>query len=206
VPPERAAPAAAPVGGWEALIGVTLGATGGGYSMDFRKDEFAYKQTFSGLVPHIMLSSALVLVLLLGLVARYQFGIRQYIAEKEQLKSQIEQLRQEVEAKQKEGVNVDSDFFTEPTFLDVLKEIAVRLPDEKATINDMRLDPVGENAPWIVLRGNVKDETDTGFKQAFEQLKQSKLFKVDDDAGLKMEEGKSTFRITVRKAGGAGAK
>lgn len=182
---------------WEAPIGVALGGAGGGYGMNFRKDEFEPKNLWAGLTPHLLLSACLLLVLFAGVVQHYRGGRARLMAEAAELHDQIAGLEKEVTELQTKGINMDGATFAEPNLLDLLQEIGAKMPDDKVTISQIRIEPASVGAPWIIIEGQVKE--DAAFTAAFAELRKSTMFNVDEDPSLELVKGKSTFRIVGRK-------
>ena len=182
---------------WEAAVGVAMGAARAGYSMNFRKGDLAWKSGSRLMAPHLMLASCLALVLLVGVVWYYRDARKRCIAEIADLESETKSIEQQVQALQSQGVNVPIETFSDPSLLDILVEISAKMPDDKVSITDLRVDHAAGQAPWITIRGVVKD--DAIFGAAFADLAQSGMFKVDSEPELKLDEGKSTFKIVARR-------
>ncbi len=191
---------------WEAVVGVAMGAAGGGYAMNFRKDDLAPRNVARGIVPHILVASCLALLLLAGVAWFYHDARARNIAAGQEIQTQIDALEQEVAQLKNEGVNVSMEYFSDPSLLDILNEIAQRMPNEKAAITDIRVErpesgdsmggDSGAQQPWITIRGKVID--DAKFGQAVDSLKQSPMMTIDEPE-LKLEKNESTFKIVARR-------
>ena len=190
---------------WTAAIGVALGAAGTGYAMRFREPEPAQKDVVRRLVPHVMFTSCLLLLLLLGVAWYYHDGRNRNLAEAENLRTQIAGLENEVSVLQGQGINVPMEIFCQPSLLDILNEVGTKIPNDKAVVANIRVDLSSPRVPWITVLGTVKD--DAGFNAAFKELGQSTLFDVDPDPGLELDRGVASFRIVARhkEPGAAGA-
>jgi hypothetical protein len=182
---------------WEPAIGAALGAAGGGFCMNFQKEAFAPKNQMAGLIPHVAGALCLLLLLFAAIVFYYHRGQIRLKEQANELNDQIAAVEQEVTGLEAQGINVDGQMFSEPLFLDILQEIAAKMPDDKATITEISVEPAAAGAPWVIVHGEVKE--DAAFSAAFAELKKSTLFRVDDDPGLELAKGKSTFQIVARK-------
>ncbi len=192
---------------WEALIGVALGAAGGGFSMNFRDGDLAPKAALRGVAPNVMVTSCLALLLLAGVAWYYHYGRVRNLAESEELRAQIAELETEVNALKDKGINLPEETFNDPTLLDILGEIAAKMPDQKVALTEVKIDKSasseggareagGPSPPWITIRGDVKD--DNVFSQVMSDLRQSSMLDVEEP-DLKLDGGKSTFKIVARR-------
>jgi len=182
---------------WEAAIGVAMASSGRGNSLNFRRGELAWQNALSVIVPHVMLTSCLALLFLVGVAWYYHDGRNRNYNEIARIQAEIEVVQQEVFDLQEQGVNVSADIFRDPNLLDILREIGTRIPDEKASVTEMRIEPPGPSTAWITIRGDIKD--DAVFGEIFSNLKQSDLFAVNEDPEREMIDGRSTFKITARR-------
>ncbi|MFH0793359.1 MAG: pilus assembly protein PilM, partial [bacterium] len=154
---------------WEALIGVALGAAGGGFSMNFRGGDLGPKTALRGVAPNVMVSSCLALLLLAGVAWYYHYGRVRNLAEAEELRVRIGELETEVTALKDKGINLPEETFNDPSLLDILGEIAAKMPDQKVALTEVKIDKStssdggareagGPSPPWITIRGEVKDD------------------------------------------------
>ncbi|MCX5772134.1 MAG: hypothetical protein NTZ09_17925 [Candidatus Hydrogenedentes bacterium] len=178
------------------LIGVAVGAAGGAFSLHLRKDELAHKNLFPALVPHIMLTSCIALLVLVGCAWFYHHAAIVNAGKAAQLEQQIGSVDAEVKSLEAQGINVPAGMFGDPTILDVLMEIAINLPSQVADVTDVKIEPPNAAAPWIIVAGEVKD--DNAFKTAVEKIKQSPVFKTEEPE-LRLVEGRSTFRLVLQR-------
>ena len=193
---------------WEAAIGVAMGAADGRFSLNFRKGDLAPKTAMSGLIPQIMVSSCLALVLLAGVAWFYHDARNRNLQRSQDLNAQIETLKGELAKLQTQGINVSVETFKDATLLDILSEIGSKMPDEKVTITELKVERPdtqeassshgrsGAAQPWITIRGEVKD--DGMFSQVLSDLQGSALFQIDEPE-RKLDGAKSTFRIVARR-------
>ena len=175
------------------LIGVAAGAA---FSLHLRKDELAHKNLFPALVPHVMLSSCIALVVLLGCAWYYHHAAILNAGKAAQLEQQISSVEAEVKSLEAQGINVPAGMFGDYTVLDVLMEIALNLPSQVVDVTDVKIEPPNVSAPWIIVAGEVKD--DNAFKAAVEKIKLSPLFKTEEPE-LRLVEGRSTFRLVLQR-------
>lgn len=196
---------------WEAIIGVALGAAGGGYSLNFREGDLAPKNAFGNMASQVMATSCLALLLLAGVAWYYYYARVQNLRECETLNGQIEELQKEVDTLKEKGIDIPPETFSDPSLLDILSEIATKMPDSKVSLLELKIDrgTVSDAAAaggakrvpaWITLRGEVKD--DNTFTQIVADLKKSDMFQVDEP-DLKLDGGKSTFKIVAHRKGAA---
>jgi len=83
------------------------------------------------------------------------------------------------------GPDVDVTPFGDPPVIDLLKEIGVRMPANKVTVTEVKIAPPGAQSPWLSISGETPNAAD--FNQVFEDLKKSSMFKVADDANIKLQ-------------------
>ncbi len=93
------------------------------------------------------------------------------------------------------GTQVSLETLERPPFLDILREIAEKLPSDKVMITELRVLSSRGNEQTLNIQGEVLDAT--GFNAAFENLKQSKLIHVDEEPTRAQKENKTTFSITA---------
>jgi len=190
-------PVTADTAKWVGLIGAAQGAAGGGYAFNFRQNDLTYAGATKDMAPHVMVLCCMVLLVLAGVAWHFYNGRFKSLEETERLHAEIQTLEKEVLALQGQGVNVPTEYFQAPLLLDILQEIAARLPNDKAAVTEIRMErPDASTAPWIDIKGEVKD--DAGFSAAVAALRQSDVFEIEEPE-LKLGEGKSTFRIVARR-------
>ena len=198
-----------PTNAWEGVIGVALGAAGGGFGMNFRTGELASKDSLKRVAPHVMVFSCIALLALAGVAWYYYYARARNLAGAEDLRARITELDEQVTALKGQGINLPAETFSDPPLLDILDEIAAKMPDKKLAITELKIErsASGENdatgsgrapLPWITIRGEVKD--DAVFGQVLEDLRQSTMFKIEEP-DLKLEGGKSTFTLVAHRKG-----
>ena len=175
--------------------------------MNFRGGDLAPKTPLRGVAPNVMVTSCLALLLLAGVAWYYHYGRVRNLAEAEELRAQIAELGSEVAALKDKGINLPEETFNDPTLLDILGEIAAKMPDQKVALTEVKIDKStsseggareagGSSPPWITIRGEVKD--DNVFSQVMSDLRQSSMLDVEEP-DLKLDGGKSTFKIVARR-------
>ncbi len=180
---------------WEAAVGVGYSAGGGGLSLNLMKDAQQIHGAVRGVVAHLMFSACLALLFLLGLAWYYHEGRLRNEAVIEQMRGEIDLLEEEILAMEAEGLGEDVEFevFSEPTILDLLTEIAERMPDSKVTISEIRVAQPGARGGWVDIAGSTSNAAD--FNAAFEELKKSSMFKLADDTNIRMQGERTTFKV-----------
>ncbi len=182
---------------WVSAAGAALVAAGAPNSLDFLKGPLAPKESLANRLPLLLASCCLALVLLVGWALYLNVMRGRDLAEAADLETRIAEVQQEVVDLQSQGFAAPMEVFTQPALLDILKEIAAKLPDDKAGISDIRVESGAESVPWITIRGIVRN--DAAFDAAFAELRQSTLFRVDADPGKVLDQDVTTFRIVAWK-------
>lgn len=180
---------------WEAAIGVAYSAGGGGFPINMMKDAQQIHGAVRGVVAHLMFSACLALLFLLGCAWYFHESRLRNEVTIEQIKGEIDYLEKEIEdmAAQGLGDDVEIALFSDPPVLDILNEIAAKMPNEKVTISEMRVAQPGARGGWVDISGSTTNAA--AFNEAFEALKQSALFKLADDTNIRLQGERTTFRI-----------
>ncbi len=180
---------------WEALAGAAVGAAGGPCAVDFRRAEQDLQGVLRGVVAHLMFSSCLALIVLLGWAFHYYQGALRNQAEAAVIRERIAELRDEIEAMADQGLGaeVDIDLFNDPSLLDILLEISEKMPGDKVTILDIRVSTPESQSWWIRIQGQANDAA--AFNEVFENLKTSRLFRVEEEPDRSLQDQKTTFTI-----------
>ncbi|MDQ1258044.1 MAG: hypothetical protein QG656_2653 [Candidatus Hydrogenedentes bacterium] len=183
---------------WTAAIGVAMGARGGNYALNFRKGDLAWPHALRGVVNHVLFSSCLILLALMGVAWYYHEETNKNLSDIQVLQEQYDGLVAEIEAMQAQGIDVPLDLFSDPPLLDVLAELAAKMPDQKVRITKLKISPAGlQSNEWIAIAGET--ESKAVFDGVFEDLKQSTLFRIEDEPDYVMQGGKSTFTILLKR-------
>lgn len=185
---------------WEAAMGAAHGASGGAFAVDFIRSVREWRGAAKPVVAHLMFSSCLALLVLVGWAFYYHQGTVRNRAEAARIEAAASELGAEIDALKQEGLGgaLNTTVFNDPTLLDILEEIGTRMPDGKATITEIRMSPPEAQSWWIRLQGNVQDAT--VFNSVFEELKKSPLFRVDPEADLSLQGEQTTFAIKIFRA------
>lgn len=179
---------------WEAAVGTAQAAAGGLFSLDFTRTERDWNSVLRGVVTHLMFSSCLALLVLLGWMFYYFQGTAKYGTEADKLQGELDQVNTQIEevAAQTFAEEIETDVFADPTLLDLLQEISTKMPDNKVTIDEIRVAPPGAKGSWILIEGKAADPKI--FNDVFADLKSSPLFYIDEEADKEMRvEGAITF-------------
>jgi len=180
---------------WEALAGAAVGAAGGPCAVDFRRTEHDLQGVLRGVVAHLMFSSCLALIALLGWAFHYYQGALRNQAEAAVVQERIAELRDEIEAMANQGLGaeVDIDLFNDPSLLDILLEISEKMPGDKVTILDVRVATPETQSWWVRIQGQANDAA--AFNEVFENLKSSRLFRVEEEPDRSLQDQMTTFTI-----------
>ncbi len=184
---------------WEAMLGTALGTTGKGLCVDFVQGTRAWEDTLRSVIPHVLFSSCLALLILVGWAFYYQQGTSRNLAEKARLQEEVDTLTAEIDAMAEQGLGADltMDAFEAPTLLDLLKDIAARMPEDKVELTEMQMHEPGARGSWLRIRGSVDDSA--LFNDVFEELKQSPLYVVEENPDMSAVGGKTTFEVKAFK-------
>jgi len=164
------------------------------------RDKPQVQGAIRSVVAHLMFSACLALLFLLGGAWYYHEGRLRNETVIETTRSEIAALGQEIEAMAAEGLGEDVEYavFSDPSLLDILKEVAVRIPEGKAVITDFRVSAPGARTPWIEISGSTGSAAE--FEAAFESLKASQLFVLDENADPRLQGERTTFRIRAYRS------
>jgi len=182
---------------WTGAIGAAMGAGGGPYSVDFRKEELAWPGLSRHLVGHLVFSCCLALMTLLGLAWYFHAECTRNLEEAELLQAQIEEVSSEIDGLREAGIGVSLDLFSDPSLLDVLGELGAKIPDSKARITELKIARSGSGDDWVTVAGEVTNEA--VFAEVLADLRGSPLFRVEENPKYAMVGGKSTFTIRLMR-------
>ena len=189
---------------WEAAIGVALGASGGPSAFDFKRFERDWRLAARGITTHVMFSACLALLAVVGW-AYYCFqGTAKNRAYVSELETRIETVQQDVAALQEQGLkDVPApimQLYSDPSLLDLLVEISDKMPGDKITITEMRINTPGAGKTWITLKGEA---TEVGpLNEAFERLRQSEHLRIEREPAVRIED-KAAFEVNIQRVGEA---
>ncbi len=188
---------------WEAAIGAAHGAAGGAYAIDFRHAEQEWQGAARGVITHLLFTACLGLMLLAGWALYYYEGTARNEAELVRIEKQIGDLKAEIQGMQDKGLGADvnTDMFSDPSLLDVLKELAGNLPDGGSVIlTDLKIAPPEAENWWMRISGSGPDAAQVN--QFLEKLKGAKLFRVDEQPDLNVSGSLTTFTVKAFRANG----
>jgi len=183
---------------WEAVVGVAMGAEGGSFALDFKRHEHDWRASSRGVVTHLMFSACLALLVLIGVAFYYHQGAVSMRVEAAILEQQMDALQQELESLYDQGLpDINFEYFMEPPLLDVLAEIAQKMPDTK--VNITRIDvrsPVFQRY-WISIQGTANNAG--AVTEVYNDLRNSELFSVRDDAIINVVDAQTRFTIQLQR-------
>lgn len=180
---------------WEAALGVAHAASGTDFSFDLLQTERSWERSAGGLVAHLLFSACIGLVLVFGWFFYYYETSARNASMTEEMRARIELLKGEIDTMSKAGLGPDVDVtsFGDPPVIDLLTEIGKRMPEKKVTVTEVKISPPGAQSPWLSISGETPNAAD--FNAVFEDLKKSAMFKVADDANIKLQGAKTFFRV-----------
>ena len=180
---------------WEAAIGAAMGGAGGPFSVDFRRAERDWQSVLRGVVTHLMFSSCLALLVLLGWAFYYHQGAARNRQEAQAIQEQIDALNEEIQAMAEQGLGEEVDVtpFKDPSLLDLMREFSRIMPGDKVKITRIRVMPREARGPWIRIEGTVDDAA--LFTEVYEKLKQSEIMRVDEQPDLRQQGELITFSV-----------
>lgn len=192
-------PAGGKLNTWESLVGAALGATGAGFSVDFSNGAAQGSGAVRSVITHVLFTACLGLIFLAGWAFYYYEGRIQNEQQTRAMQAQVDKIQAEIEELTKQGFDAGPNtvLFTDPTLLELLQELASKLPHEKVQILDVKLLPPGARGGWINVAGTATDAA--AFNQAYAQLKESKLFKVDDQPNIAVQGTQTTFSFRANR-------
>lgn len=210
---------------WDAVVGVASGAAGGSVAFEFCKGPLAPPGTMKGMLLHAAFSASLLVLVLVGAVAYcvldYRANVDQIkhngeeiwkiyaetFPDSEAVKSgrlptdlggiqSIQYMQDAYEKAISEGTNLPVDILSRPTLLDVLREIAQKLPGDKVQVTEVKIRESRGRKQSVTIQGEVDDVG--ALNQAFDQLKKSTVLQVDEDFLRQSKPGgKTAFTITA---------
>lgn len=183
---------------WEPLVGATLAAAGNGFLVDFGADAPQGSGAVRTIISHLLFTACLGLILLAGWAFYYYQGRIQNEAQARELQGQVDQIQAEIAALTDQGIqDVDMTIFADPTLLDILQEFAAKLPNDKVQILEVKIAPPGGRGGWITVSGTANDAA--AFNQAYDQLRGSALFKVDEQPNIAVQGTQTTFSFRANR-------
>lgn len=90
------------------------------------------------------------------------------------------------------------ELFQQPKFLDVLKEVAGKMPENMVSITNITVKPTRQGRDvrtLMTISGKVGN--DAAFNQAFEALRASEMFTVEDEPSRLFKDNETIFEIDV---------
>lgn len=190
---------------WEAVVGTAACAAGGNFNVDFRRAEQDFQGVLRTTVTHVLFSSVLAILLLLAAAVYYYQGAAKNRAAMGRVEAEIESLNTQILALAEQGLGegVDTDVFSDATFLELLEEIGAKMPEEKISITQITANPPGARGAWLSIEGEVKNSG--VFNEILNDLKTSELFRVEDEPKIRVEGTQTLFEIKAYRKADRGA-
>lgn len=186
-----------------ACVAAAAGAARGSCALNFRKAELSFGGLPRLVQRHAMFSCCLALAVLLGMGWYYYDKYERNMAEARLIQKRMDSVAAEVDKIREAGLGVPLEMFADPPFIDVLAELAQRMPDSKARITELKVARSGVANEWITVSGEVANES--VFGEVLTALRESTLFRVEENPSYAMTGGKSTFSIRLMRMGDAAA-
>lgn len=185
---------------FEACIGAALGAAGGCPGNDFSPEAGGAAGLLRPLIPHLMFSSCLALLLLLGLAFHHYQAANRLEADAARLRQEIDAINTEILAMADQGLGEDINTapYADPPLVDLIGEIGRLMPDSKVNIEDIRIAPPGALGAWITIQGRAMDATQ--LTEVLNSLAQSLLVAVDGEPEKRVQDGIIRFTLKLRRA------
>ena len=182
---------------WDAMIGAAMSAAGGGYPMDFNRDERAWQSGMGSLLSHLTVTACILLAVLLGWSVYYHQAALRNEKATQTIQQDIDTIMADLEQMASQGIGEDIEMqpYEDPALLDLLSEFSAKMPEDKVEVTEIKIKKPGDKGYWIQIRGIVKDMNAFGNIQ--ESLKSSKFFRVKEDAELKLQQEETTFTLEV---------
>lgn len=182
---------------YEAGIGAAIGAGGGGLSIDFTRSEQSWEQSLRAMIPHLMFSSCLALLLLLGWAFFYYQGANRLEADATTLRVEIDRINASILEMAEKGLGEDVNVapYADPPLIDLIGEIGRLMPENLATLDEVRIAPPGALGAWLTIQGSTPSAAN--FNEVMGKLSQSLLFTIDGEPEKRVEEG-GIIRFTIK--------
>lgn len=183
---------------WDGLVGAALGATGSGFAVDFGQDVAQGSGPVRSIISHVLFTACLGFILLAGWGFYFYQGRIQNEAQARSIQAQVDQITAEIQdlgTQVPEGI--DADIFTAPNALEILEELASKMPDSKVQIKDIRIQPPGMRGGWLIVSGTANDAS--VFNEVYAKLRESTLFTVDEQPNISVEGTQTKFSFRANR-------
>lgn len=206
---------------WEAAVGVAAASAGGGIFFELRKGPLAPPNPFTGLRARLLGTAAMLLVMLACTAGYCAAQYKNNTAEIDRIGDQIWAIYAEtfpdapeakerpeddaggmasmalLEASQKHAEEASSRLsaaaLSRPPLLDIIKELSDKFAGGNVVVTEIRIRDARGGAQALTVSGEIQDTP--GFNAALAKLKESNVFKVEEDPVLATREGKTTFSL-----------
>lgn len=192
---KRGVPTAGP-NEWEAAVGAALGAAGKAAMFDLRRAETGWNGAAQGLTGHLLVSSCLALLVLIGWMFYYHQGTARNLEEAARVQQEIDAVKVKAEELKKQGLGdpaISTKAFQTPTVLAVLQELIQKMPQTEAAISTVAIHSPESRGAWLEITGKANDAS--AFNAIMEKLKQTKLFRIDEMPDLSSKDGTTQFTL-----------
>ena len=161
---------------------------------DFKRAERGGEGILRGIVAHLLFSSCLALLALLCAAFFFHQGALRSDDASAKLAEEIGGVVTEIEALEQQGLPAElyGDLFQDPTLLELLMDIAQKMPDKKAGIEEIKISAQSRGA-WVTIEGLAKN--DSGFNEVFEDLQNSEFLDVDPEPSKILDVGGTRYTI-----------
>lgn len=206
---------------WEAAVGVAAASAGGGIFFELRKGPLAPPNPFAGLRARLLQTAAMLLVMLACTAGYCAAQYKNNMAEIERIGDEIWKIYAEtfpdapevkerpeedaggvasmalLEASQKQAEEASSRLsaaaLSRPPVLDIIKELSEKLAGANVIVTEIRIRDARGGTQALTVSGEIQDTP--GFNAALAKMKESTVFKLEEDPVLSTKEGKTTFAL-----------
>lgn len=207
---------------WEALVGVGHAAVQGAYGLNFCKGDLAPPELSRNLMVNLGLAAGLLAMTGFGyagycyleydrnMAAARAMGQEVYrlfkdafpnaeAAQQGRLEQDIDgsftmrHMEQQVSEMAGAGEIVPLDLLARPSLLEILKDLAERVPSDKAIITELKVWPSDDKSQLVTISGEIREPQ--AFNAIFEELKKSELLTFEDNPQKTFRGDKNLFTL-----------
>ena len=208
---------------WTAPIAAACSAAGGPFHLNFLQEQFASASTRRTLANYAIATCLLWVLALVGFLSLLYVDHRNDLARLDQFGETVweefsatypdlvferppadiggiksfELMELAAEEERQTTTTLSKEMFSQPTLLDVLRELSRRLPDKVARIHEINI--TATKNMTITVSGEIANSSE--FNKAIKALETSSVFSVDTDRLRRTSAGgKETFVFTANRA------
>lgn len=180
---------------WEALVGAAHAAASGSFHLDLTREEYQSGPIVRAAAGHVIFSCCLAFLLLCGWAFYYYQGTQQNISLASQLQDQTALISQEILALQENTLpsGVEPVVFMDAVLLEVLLELASKLPEDQIKVSEIRIASPNTRGSWITIEGEVGNSGQ--LVAVYNNLKSSRLLAFNAEPELRVQGAQTTFTI-----------